>query len=148
LRDDGLIFISIDDNEVTNLRKICDEIFGEENFKGQIARSTGTPTGQGTTRLVNELDYIVVYSRTPETGFTGQALTTEDEKIYDQQDSRGKYLTRPLRKTGGEDRREDRPSMYFAVKDPAGNDVFPIGPGGYESRWRCGLDTYQENLEN
>lgn len=48
LSDDGLIFISIDENEVGNLRILCDEVFGEENFKGLITRATGTPTGQGT----------------------------------------------------------------------------------------------------
>lgn len=41
LRDDGVIFISIDDNEVTNLRKLCDEIFGEANFIGQLVWSAG-----------------------------------------------------------------------------------------------------------
>lgn len=148
LCDDGLIFISIDENEIGNLRLVCDEIFGEENFKGQITRATGTPTGQGTTRLVNELDYIVVYSRSPDTGFTGQSLTEDGEKIYDQEDERGRFLTRPLRKTGGEDRRADRPSMYFPVEAPDGSQVYPVGPGGYESRWRCGPETYKSNLTN
>lgn len=59
LSDDGVIFISIDDNEVQNLRKICNEIFGEQNFRGQITRATGTPTGQGNETLVNEVDYIL-----------------------------------------------------------------------------------------
>jgi len=146
LADDGLIMISCDDNENGNLRSVCDEIFGEENFKGQISRSTGTPTGQGTDRLVNELDYIVVYSRTADAGFIGLSMGEQDAQIYDQEDERGRYLTRPLRKTGGEDRRADRPSMYFPVTDPDGDDVFPIGPGGYESRWRCGKERYAELL--
>ncbi|MGB4115524.1 MAG: site-specific DNA-methyltransferase [Polaromonas sp.] len=148
LREDGFIFISIDENEIGNLRVACDELFGEENFKGQITRPTGTPTGQGTERLVNELDYIVVYSRSNETGFGGQALSEEGEKIYDQQDKQGRFLTRPLRKTGGEDRRVDRPSMYYPVEAPDGVKVYPIGPGGYESRWRCGSETYKDHLSN
>ncbi|NLC67341.1 MAG: site-specific DNA-methyltransferase [Clostridiaceae bacterium] len=45
LRDDGVIFISIDDNEVANLKKICDEIFGEDNFTGEIIRKTKSMTG-------------------------------------------------------------------------------------------------------
>jgi adenine-specific DNA-methyltransferase len=93
LREDGFIFISIDENEIGNLRVACDEIFGEENLKGQITRSTGTPTGQGTERLVNELDYIIVYSRSSETGFAGQPLSEDGERIYDQQDDRGRFLT-------------------------------------------------------
>ena len=59
LKDDGVIFVSIDDNEVHNLRLLMNEIFGEENFRGQIIRSTGTPTGQGNKGLVNEFDYLV-----------------------------------------------------------------------------------------
>lgn len=148
LTDDGVIFISIDDNEVANLKKICDEIFGEENFRGLISRATGTPTGQGTSRLINELDYILVYSKTKEAYFNGLAFSSEDEKIYNQRDENGKYLIRPLRKTGGEDRREDRPSMYYAVKNPEGKDTFPISPSGYESRWRCSQDRYKELIKD
>lgn len=148
LTDDGVIFISIDDNEVDNLRKICDEIYGEENFRGLISRATGTPTGQGTSRLINELDYILVYSKTKEAYFNGLAFSSEDEKIYNQRDENGKYLIRPLRKTGGEDRREDRPSMYYAIKNPEGKDTFPISPSGYESRWRCSQDRYKELIKD
>lgn len=147
LCDSGLLFVSIGEKEFGNLRTICDEIYGEENFKGQISRATGTPTGQGTDRLVNELDYIVVYGRSSDAGFAGLSLGEEDAVIYDQEDERGRYLTRPLRKTGGEDRRSDRPTMYFAVPDPDGVDVYPIGPGGYESRWRCGQNRYAALLK-
>ena len=54
LRDDGIIFISVDDTEVSNLRHICDHLFGEECFAGCISRSTGTPTGGGNQALVNK----------------------------------------------------------------------------------------------
>ena len=142
LAPEGMALISINDMEVSNLRKLCDDVFGEENFRGQISRSTGTPTGQGNDILVNEIDYVIVYSKTSDATFEGQDFTSEDEKIYDKSDALGKYLIRPLRKTGGEDRREDRPSMYYSVEAPDGTKVFPIGPSGYESRWRCGEDTY------
>lgn len=146
LADNGFIFISIDDHEQANLSKACDEIFGEENFRGKVSRVTGTPSGQGYDILVNEVDYVLVYAKSSAASLKGLPLSEEDMKIYDLEDEHGKYLTRPLRKTGGEDRREDRPTMYYAVSDPDGNDVFPIGPGGYESRWRCGPDTYQSLL--
>lgn len=142
LREDGLIFISIDDHEQSRLVWLCDEIFGEENFRGKITRNTGTPTGQGNDVLVNLIDYVVVYSRSEDADLTGLEFTEEDAEIYDREDARGRYLTRPLRKTGGEDRREDRPSMYFEIESPDGTAVFPIGPGGYESRWRCGRTRY------
>lgn len=148
LRDDGLIFISIDDNEQANLQKVCDEIFGESNFRGKVSRATGTPSGQGHGILVNEVDFILIYSKSEEATLYGLPFTSDDQKIYDQQDELGRYLTRTLRKTGGEDRREDRPTMYYGVEAPDGEKVFPIGPGGYESRWRCGPKSYEELKSN
>lgn len=142
LTEDGVIFISIDDNEVHNLRKMCDEIFGEGNCRGTVSRPTGTPSGQGNDILVNELDYVLVYSKSDELSLFGLPFSSADEKIYDREDEAGRYLIRSLRKTGGEDRREDRPSMYFEINAPDGSSVFPIGPTGYQSRWRCGQDTY------
>lgn len=144
LTNDGVIFISIDDNELQNLRKICDEIFGGDQFKGQVTRVTGTPTGQGTDSLVKEADYILIYSKTDDYFFKGIPFSSEDEKIYNQVDEFGTYLVRPLRKTGGEDRREDRPSMYYGVVAPDGTTIYPIAPSGYESRWRCGEERYRE----
>lgn len=148
LAEDGLIFISIDDHEQSRLISLCDEIFGEEHFRGKVTRSTGTPTGQGNDILVNLIDYVVVYSKAESADLVGMDFTEDDASIYDQEDEKGRYLTRPLRKTGGEDRREDRPSMYFPVKDPDKKDVYPIGPGGYESRWRCGPTRYKELERN
>jgi adenine-specific DNA-methyltransferase len=144
LREDGLIFVSIDDHEVHNLRALMNEIFGEENFLGMITRSTGTPTGGGFEGVVNLVDYMIVYGRTTGTALAGVEFTADDESIYNQEDEKGNYLTRSLRRTGGEDRREDRPSMYYGIPGPDGVEVFPIGPGGYESRWICGYEKYLE----
>jgi adenine-specific DNA-methyltransferase len=145
LRQDGVIFVSIDDNEVANLKLLLDEIFGSENFLAQITRATGTPTGGGgATAVVNELDYLLVYSKSQGLKFTGTPLTAEESAIYDKEDENGFYLTRSLRRTGGEDRREDRPTMYYPLLAPDGTEVYPIGPGGYESRWICGKDKFEE----
>lgn len=144
MSDIGLIFISIDDNEVAQLKLLCNEIFGEENFRGQIARGTGTPTGQGNAILSNEIDYILVYAKTQQAFFNGLPFDDESSKIYNLEDEYGKYLNRPLRKTGGEDRREDRPSMFYPIKAPDGTDIYPIAPSGYESRWRCQKSTYEQ----
>ena len=146
LTDDGLIFIAIDENELENLIEICNEIFGENNNKGIITRGTGTPTGQGNDSLVKEADYMLLYSKSSECILGGIPFGSEDEKIYNMEDENGKYLVRPLRKTGGEDRREDRPSMYFSVTSPDGTEVYPIAPSGYESRWRCSEQRYRELL--
>lgn len=61
LRDDGVIFISIDDNEVTNLRKICDEVFGEENYIGVIVWKNATDNNP--TQIAIEHEYIICYAR-------------------------------------------------------------------------------------
>jgi adenine-specific DNA-methyltransferase len=147
LRDDGAIFISIDEGELAGLMLICDEVFGRDNFIGLISRSTGTRMGEGSRGIARELDYIVVYSRTPSAFLNGLPMTSEEVGIYDQKDERGRYLTRSLRRTGGENRREDRPSMYYAVKSPDGDDIYPIAPEGYESRWVCGKETYKELMQ-
>ncbi|MGB4415308.1 MAG: DUF559 domain-containing protein [Paludibacter sp.] len=145
LRQDGVIFVSIDDNEVHNLRLLMNEIFGEENFVAQITRATGTPTGGGGAKpIVNEMDYLLVYSKSPNLKFTGTSLTEEESTIYDKEDENGIYLIRPLRRTGGEDRREDRPTMYYPLISPDGTEVYPIAPTGYESRWICGKDKFDE----
>lgn len=62
LRDDGVIFISIDDNEVTNLRKVCDEVFGEENFIAQIIWQKRT--SPDARRVISPgHEYILVYTK-------------------------------------------------------------------------------------
>lgn len=144
LADDGAIFISIDDNEVAQLKMVCDEIFGSRNFKSQIIRNTGTPTGQGNTIIASEIDYILVYAKSSLTSFIGLPFDQESAKIYNLTDEYGQYLIRPLRKTGGEDRREDRPTMFYPISAPDGSQIYPVSPTGYESRWRCQLATYEE----
>ncbi|VXB66853.1 site-specific DNA-methyltransferase [Frigoribacterium sp. 9N] len=147
LADDGLIFISIDDHELHNLHKLGNDVFGENNFVGQITRATGTPTGGGFDGFTNMVDYLLVYRRSGAAVLGGLEFGASDAAIYNESDERGKYLTRSLRRTGGEDRREDRPSMYFGVESPEGNTIYPVGPGGYESRWICGKDRYLEMVE-
>lgn len=145
LREDGVIFVSIDDNEVHNLRLLMNEIFGEENFLTCISRPTGTPTGGGFDIFVNELDYVLVYAKQSEyLSIEGLDMTAEDATIYNLRDDRGQYLIRPLRRTGGEDRREDRPTMFYPIVAPNGDSVYPYGPTGYESRWICSLSKYQQ----
>jgi adenine-specific DNA-methyltransferase len=148
LQNDGLLFISIDDNELDNLKKLCDSIFGEQSYMGLIARETGTPTGGGNDAIVNKVDYILVYSKSGNNNIQGLPMTAEESKIYDKEDDVGRYLIRSLRRTGGEDRREDRPSMYFPITAPDGTPVYPIGPTGYESRWICGKDTVEKMVQD
>lgn len=144
LTDDGAIFISIDDNEQANLKLICDDVFGEENCMGCICRSTGQTTGQDSGGLGSSFDYAFVYGRKPDLDIAGLPLTDHDLKRFDNEDSYGKYAYDQLRKTGSNDRREDRPNMYYAIKDPDGNDVYPTATAGYDSCWRVERKTYDQ----
>ncbi len=115
-----------------------------------ISRATGTPTGGGFDGLVNELDYMLVYARNITAAvINGLAMNEDDARIYNQIDEDGnRYLTRSLRRTGGEDRREDRPTMYYPLIAPDGTEVYPIGPTGYESRWICAPETAKKLEED
>lgn len=147
LSDDGFIFISIDDNEQSNLKKICDEVFGESCFVGNIIRATGTTTAQGTDSLGKSFDYALMYAKSVNYVVGGIELSEKDKSRYDLSDERGAFSILQLRRTGGEDRREDRPSMYYGIKAPDGSVVFPKGPTGYDSRWRVGEETFKKMLE-
>ncbi|GHG10571.1 DNA methylase N-4 [Deinococcus piscis] len=146
LRDDGVIFVSIDDSEKANTVAIMDDIFGENCRLGIVVRATGTTTGQDGGGLGKSFDYGVFYSKSPDYLVGGIPLDEDDEKRFQDEDERGKYSLLQLRKTGNADRREDRPSMFYPIKDPSGVDVLPYGPGGYESRWRFGKDKYNESV--
>lgn len=137
LRDDGVIFVSIDDHELHHLRMLMNEIFGEENFVGCVVRGTGQTTGQDSSGLGTSFDYVLVYCRdSAEYAVEGLPLTGNDLARFDNEDAKGRYCVWQLRKTGSSDRREDRPNLYYPVTAPDGADIYPIGPGGYESRWR------------
>lgn len=146
LAENGVIFISIDDNEQANLKIICDEIFGISNYIGCVIRATGT-TAQDTNSLGKAYDSILVFAKSQNYTIQGIELSTDDEKRYNLEDEQGKFSILQLRRTGGEDRREDRPSMYFPITSPDGSEVYPIGPTGYESRWRVGIEKVME-MEN
>ncbi len=91
LTDDGVIFISIDDNEQANLRKICDEIFGEDNFIACFPRVT-KKAGKATKAIAKNHDYILVYGVTDNTIFYLPSHTDEGYKFSDSFESeRGKY---------------------------------------------------------
>ncbi len=143
LRGDGIVFISIDDREVDNLKKLSNEIFGEENYKGTIVRATGQTTGQDSGGLGQSFDYVLVYSKNSDIELSGLPLSDSDLERYEEEDDRGKYALWQLRKTGSNDRRTDRPNMYFPVINPDGNEVWPVGPTGYESCWRFDKKGYE-----
>ena len=91
LRDDGVIFVSIDDNEVHNLRKMMDEIFGEDNFVGEFPRVT-KKAGKSTDKIAKNNDYILCYYKSHKGELYAYVHTDEGFKHCDEYESvRGKY---------------------------------------------------------
>lgn len=93
LSEDGVIFISIDDNEVHNLRKICDEIFGERNFIGCFIKQSKVGGGSDSKFIVQEHEYCVVYAKNIEK--TQEMFVKYDQeylKRYSEKDEKGRYF--------------------------------------------------------
>ena len=158
LREDGVIFISIDDNEVHNLRLLMNEIFGEENFIAQIT-IVNNPKGRNDGKhFATCNEYALVYGK--ELYFShGLPLTEEQKAQFNLIDKDGnKYQLRDLRKRGNGDCRKDRPNMFFPIyfneKDGAVSleehegwiAIYPIKGDGSDGRWRWGRNRVKENL--
>lgn len=146
LSDDGAIFISIDDNEVENLKKICDEVFGELNKIACIVREA-IKGGSKSKHVRNVNDYILVYAKNINSVILGGIET--DGYVLNLEDEFGKYYKgRELNKWGAGSRREDSPSMFYPIPGPNGEDVFPIRNDGSEGRWRLGKQKMFELIKN
>ena len=92
LRDDGVIFISIDDNEITNLRRVCDEVFGEENFIAQFAWNCATAGGIRPKFVSKTHEYILTYAKQKEILSQFNAPLSPDAiKQYNKTDEKGTY---------------------------------------------------------
>jgi adenine-specific DNA-methyltransferase len=128
LREDGVIFISIDDNEVDNLRKLCDEIFGEENFVENIIWKKRYGGGAKEKHLVSVHEYVLVYARHLDS--IGELFVPYSQKAieryYTQEDenyeARGPYRTHPLEATKS---MGERRNLVFPIKAPDGTEVMP-----------------------
>ncbi len=113
LRDDGVIFISIDDNEVANLRKICDEVFGEENYIGLLPRIT-KKAGKSTIAIANNNDFLLIYSKSNFIQFNLQSHTDEGFKNSDEYiETRGLYK---LNQTLDYDSLQYSPSLDYPIE--------------------------------
>ena len=136
LTDNGVIFISIDDNEVHRLRIFMDEIF-QGRFVGQFIWRKKEGGGQTDKYFVTEHEYVLCYAKSDEFEWLDEVVPA-DEASFNKQDERGKYAAVKLAKWGSAARREDRPKMYFLLIAPDGKKVFPKTPDGREGRWRVG----------
>lgn len=138
LTEDGVVFVSIDDNEATNLNKVLIEIFGEENFVCQFTREA--IKGGSQSRFVREThDFILVYAK--ELNCLEFKGFEKEELELNLIDTKGPYAKgRELNKWGAGSRREDSPGMWYPIKSPDGDEVFPIRNDGSEGRWRLGKE--------
>lgn len=146
LSSDGKIFISIDNAEFSQLKLLCDEIFGEHNSFGVIVREA-VRGGSRSNSFRDSHDYVLCYAKNiNEATFSGIEVPGIE---LDLKDDRGPYARgRELNKWGAASRREDSPTMWFPIPGPNGEDVYPIRNDGSEGRWRLGKKRMMEKVEN
>lgn len=144
LREDGLIFLSVDDSEIANVRKLCDEVFGEENFIDCMVWKKRYGGGAKEKYLVTLHEYILVYAKSLEEISDIQVPLSDAsmERYYIMRDEyfelKGPYRTHPLEAMKSF---EDRLNLRFPIPTPDGGELFP------KRQWRWGLNRMQEALD-
>jgi len=151
LSEDGVIAISIDENEVDNIAKICDEIFGESNFIAKIVVQNNPRGRQSDTFIATVHEYLLCYAKnSTECRIHGAPLTEEQKKEYSLSDAKGAYRLLGLRQRGVASLREDRPEMFFPIfvnpntlevsltEKSGWHVVIPKKSDGREGRWMWG----------
>lgn len=161
LRDDGAIFISIDDNEVHNLRKLMDDVFGEENFVALITARTN-PRGRTLDKYIAKThEYILIYTKSQRRDAVSQIPKSEEALArYSKSDERGKYRLLELRNRNPIFNRQNRPNLYYPIFiDPETNRVsltrderfsekaLPVNSQGEDGCWTWSQEKVQENLD-
>ena len=108
LKDDGVIFISIDDNEMHHLRKVCDDIFGEESLIGVFSWKNKYGAGAKTKGLIEVHEYVLCYSKNLlidiESELAKEQIGEYDKKRDEKYSTRGGYITQPLMTKSLDDR--------------------------------------------
>ena len=116
LSDDGVIFISIDDNEQENLKKICDEVFGAGNFISTIPILSNPRGRQSSKHIALTHEYLLLYSKNIRISVVeGSKLTAEQEKEYSEKDEYGSYRLLGLRLRGGRATALESPTLHFPI---------------------------------
>lgn len=152
LSDDGVIFISIDDNEQGNLKKVCDEIFGISNFVAQLATVMNLKGNNDQFGFAGTHEYTLVYLKNilAIEELNGIALSDEDISDYTYEDKIGKYkIGATLMRTGEAGFRTKRPKGYYPIyvssdystmdivrHSPTDFEVYPKTKEGVEMSWR------------
>lgn len=127
LRDDGVIFISIDDNEVHNLRKICDEIFNSSNFISEIIWQNKKGGGNDSTYIAIEHEYIVIYAKNKNHLIEFyQSYSEEYLKRYKEEDKIGKFYWDTFKRKSGK--------QYYPIECPDGT-ILEFDDDGNRISW-------------
>lgn len=154
LREDGVIFISIDDNETSNLRKICDEIFGEDNFISQVTRIAKTTSFRGN-YFAPSKDYILCYAKNI-SELPNFVDTNVDKsqfpKVEESGPRKGEYYRDDI--AFYLSTLETRPNQRYFIECPDGSKVLPPGttfppekPVDGDGVWRWNYETFQEKKD-
>ena len=138
LKDDGVIFIAIDDNEQAALKLLCDKLFGEENFLANIIwQHSIQPKGYSGTFSVHH-NYLLCYQKTTKFVLGSLPRTEEDNKAYSNPDNdpRGKWRSGDVRNA------LYRPNLIYDIISPSGNVIKPCANG-----WRWSKETVEEKIK-
>ena len=139
LSDDGVIFISIDDHEVANLKKICDEVFGANNFVSDFIRKTKSMTGDESTGVNIQHENLLCYSKNKNLTFLYGERKEFSGYSNPDNDRNGEWISAdPSAKSGSE-------STYFPIKNPYTNHIDYPPKGRY---WAFSKTTLQEYIKN
>lgn len=140
LRDDGTVFISIDDNEVNGIRYVLDEIFGRDNFIGQMVWKKKYIGGKHAKHLVDLHEYILVYAKN--SWFLPEILMDRPEKEvgkFELQDEyleeRGRFYIRPLKSNLGR-----RDTLIYPIDLPDGNSI--------TTQWMVAKNTFSDLVKD
>ena len=162
LREDGLIFVSIDDNEIDKLRLMMAEIFGDKNFVAQIVIQSNPRGRQSEKHFATVHEYLLVFAKNAELcKINGAALTDDQLDEFDRVEADGrKYRLLGLRQRGSASLREDRPGMYYPIfVDPKTakvslvrtkmfcEEVLPKKSTGQAGRWMWGPERAERLID-
>jgi len=144
LRDDGVIFVSIDDGEVSNLRKLCEEIFGEDNFSAQIIwKKRSTPPNDKV--IAAQHDYILVFTKSSKNGLNLRKRSEDQVARYKNPDNHPKGPWAPGDLMANVKGGRYVSSLYFPIINPrTGQEHFPSSNGN----WRFNQEKIKELISN
>lgn len=149
LTEDGFIFVSIDDYEVSTTKLLMDSVFKKSNFIGIMPRyALAGGTGQNDLVSSNH-DYVIMYAKNKSSAKTGKIKLDDIELTLIDEQGRPFLKGRELNKWGAASRREDSPTMWFPIiNKETGEEVYPIRNDGSEGRWRWGAKKLEKAIKN